>query len=275
MAATETPVKVFAACAPDGMDAESCSVLEWSIRKHATVPVEIEFMALSKNPDSFWYSDGSRGWQTEMWATPFSCFRWAVPARCNFEGRAIYMDSDVIFMADIAELWNQPMQRGTVALAKGGGSWRYCVSLWDCAEARGHIMELDRLRSDPGSHGQMVAYFKDRPHLTQQFVGDWNCLDGDGHADLRDGSMKALHYTGINTQPQLRHALPRLAAAGKTHWFDGEVKPHPRPDVVALFDELLDEARAEGYGPQRYAQEPEFGPVKKQSLKGYRGRPAK
>lgn len=268
-------IRVFAACDPNHCDLESQSVLEWSIRKHASEPVEIEWMKLSRDPESFWYSDGEgKGWRTETWATPFSCFRWAVPARCNFEGRAIYCDSDVIFMADIAELWNQEMAPGKVALAKGGGSWRYCVSLWDCAEAASHILPLDTLRSDPGSHQRMVAYFRDRPYLTQQFVGDWNCLDGGAYGTLADCEIKAIHYTDIASQPQLRHALPRLAAAGKAHWFDGKTKPHVRADVVELFDRLLEEAKAEGYGPQRYAQDPDFGPIRKQSLKGYRGRPA-
>jgi hypothetical protein len=268
-------IRVFAGCAPNHEDVESQSVLEWSIRKHASRPVEIEWMKLSRDPESFWYSDGEgNGWNTSMWATPFSAFRWGIPAFCGFEGRAIYCDSDVVFMADIAELWDQTIRPGKVALAKGGGSWRYCVSLWDCKEAINHLPAIPWLRREAGAHQRMVGYFKERPHLTDSFQGDWNCLDGEGHSDLRDGSLKALHYTDMSTQPQLRHALPRLAAAGKTHWFNGTVKRHPRADVEALFDELLEEAKENGYGPQRYMQDPPFGPIKKQSLQGYKGRPA-
>jgi hypothetical protein len=157
-------------------------------------------MKLSRDSDSFWFSDGEgNGWNTTTWATPFS----------GFEGRAIYMDSDVIVLADIAQLWHQPMQPGKVALAKGGGSWRYCVSLWDCAEAVKHLPALPWLKREASSHQKMVAYFKDNPGLTQAFSGDWNCLDGEGHPNLRDGAVKAIHYTDMGTQPQLRHAAPR------------------------------------------------------------------
>jgi hypothetical protein len=232
-------------------------------------------MKLSRDPASFWHSDGEgQGWVTREWATPFSCFRWAIPAYCNFEGRAIYMDSDVIVMSDIAGLWTQPMDAGKVALAKGGGSWRYCVSLWDCAAAKGHMLPLDKLRSDPNAHRGMVSYFANRPNLTQAFSGDWNCLDGEGHRNLKDGRIGAIHYTDMGTQPQLRHALPRLEREGKRHWFNGQVRQHPRHDLLALFDELLEEATANGYGVQRYIQDPPFGEFVKKSLTGYKGRPA-
>ncbi|MEN6306099.1 MAG: glycosyl transferase [Armatimonadia bacterium] len=268
-------IRIFVGCAPNHEDIESQAVLEWSIRKHASQPVEIEWMKLSRDPASFWYSDGQGGgWNTTDWATPFSGFRWSIPARCNFEGRAIYMDSDVIVMGDVAELFTQRMTPGTVALAKGGGSWRYCVSLWNCAEAAKHIRSIEWLRSEPAANKTMISYFASRPHLTQAFAGDWNCLDGEGHPNLRDGQLKALHYTDMGTQPQLRHALPRLAREGRKHWFNGQVRAHPRPDVEALFDELLAEAKANGYGPERYAQDEIFGPIPKRSLTGYKGRAA-
>jgi hypothetical protein len=78
----------------------------------------------------------------------------------------------------------------------------------------------------------------------------------------------------MGTQPQLRHALPRLAREGKRHWFNGQVRQHPRHDLLALFDELLEEATANGYGVSRYVQEPPFGEFVKKNLAGYKGRPA-
>lgn len=267
-------IRVFVGCAPNHEDIESQAVLEWSIRKHASKSVAIEWMKLSRDPASPWYSDGDKGWQTKEWATPFSGFRWAIPNRCNFSGRAIYTDSDVIFMADIAELWGQVIKPGKVALAKGGSSWRYCVSLWDCYEAAEHGRPIDRLRTDPNAHRSMGTYYANNPQLTQAFVGDWNCLDGDGHRDLKDGMVKALHYTAMDSQPHLRHAISRLAAQGRKHWFNGAVKRHPRDDVIALFDEMLAEAIANGYGPERYCTDPLYGEMNKKSLTHYRGRAA-
>lgn len=262
-------IRLAVACDPNHCDAESQTVLEWSVVKYTSRPVEITWIKLSRDPEAYGY-----GWRTENWATSFSGLRWGLAQMYGYEGQYIYSDSDVIFLGDLAELWDQPFQPGKVAMAKGGGSWRYCVSKWDAKAAADHIPALPWLRSEAASHQKMVTYFRDRPDLTQAFEGDWNCLDGEGHSDLMDGKLKALHYTDIASQPSTRHAVARLAKEGRTHWFDGKIKPHARPDVVKLFDELLAEATANGYGVQRYIQDPPFGDVAKKSLENYKGRPA-
>lgn len=258
-------VRLFVGCAPDGLDAESLAVLEYSVRKNSSLPVEIEWMTLSRDPASFW-----SGWNTERWPTPFSGFRWAIPAFCGFDGRAVYCDSDVIWMGDIARLWQQPMPRGTVVLGRGGGSWRLCVSLWDCAAAKDVVLPLDQLKARADAHRVMGK--KILPHVGA-FAGHWNVLDGGDFADLRDPTIGCLHYTSISTQPQLRHALPRLEAAGQKHWFDGHVNPHWRPDMETLFDTMLSEAIEAGYRPENYIPAVRYGEVEKASLRGYRGGP--
>lgn len=259
------PVRVFVGCSANGEDAESCAVLEYSLRKFSSRPVEIVWMKQTHDAASFWH-----GWNTERWATPFSGFRWGIPAFCGFEGRAVYTDSDVIFLADINELWSQPMASQAAVLAKGGGSWRLCVSLWDCAAAREHVLPLDQLRTDPMAHHRMCQRVIS-DGFVGSFSGDWNCLDGRGYADLADPAIKALHYTDMSTQPHLRHALPRLAASGASHWFDGAVKPHARPDVEALFDRMLGEAIEAGFAVENYLPPDPFGPYVKASLTHYKG----
>lgn len=264
-------IKVFVGCAPNHEDAESQAVFEWSLRKHTKAAVEIEWMMLSRNPASVWYSNGVNGWQTQRWATPFSGFRWAIPEVCGFEGRAVYSDSDVIWLGDIAELDRQEIAAPAVVLAKGGNSWRYCVSLWDCRRAADHVPSLHALRSDPMSHHRMTSHYHQRPKLTQAFADDWNCLDGQGHADLNSPKLKALHYTDMSTQPQLRHALPRLQACGRKHWFNGTVRRHPRHDIVELFDTLLEEACRHGFDVENYTRTPLYGEINKASLEHYAG----
>lgn len=263
------PVRLFVGCAANHEDAESQTVLEWSIRKHASLPVEITWMRLSKDPASPFYCDTktARGWRTDRWTTPFSGFRWAIPEICGFAGRAIYSDSDIIYLADIADLWTQDMG-GKVVLAKEAGGTRFCVSLWDCAAAKPHVPPLAQLQSNPDSHLRMTYFYRDHPNLVGQFEGAWNCHDKEKFPPLDTWHPKALHYTQINTQPQLRYALPRLEKAGLRHWYDGKPIPHPRKDVVDLFDTLLEEATAKGYGPERYCDEPPFGTYRKKSLAG-------
>lgn len=273
------PIRVFVGAAANYEDLESQAVLENSIRKYASRPVEIEWMQLSRAiepnwkelgvpPRSFWYSDGETGWRTERWATPFSGFRWAIPAFCGFEGRAIYCDSDVIFMADIAELWDQEFQPGKAVMAKGGASWRFCVSLWDCAAVEPHILPIEELRSNPEAHRLMTQRFAGADFV-QSFDGDWNCLDGGDYQNLSDERIKAIHYTSISSQPSTRHALPRLAGAGLKHWYDGPVVDHWRQDIVDLFDRELAEAITSGYPLERYTALPPFGEYRKASLRNY------
>lgn len=271
MSWVEALIRVFVGCAPNGDDLESQAVIDYTLRKFASQPVEITWMRLSRDLASPFYSDGAKGWQTQLWSTPFSGFRWAVPELCRFEGRAIYCDSDVIFRADIAELYEQAFKPGKIVLAKGGAdSWRFCVSLWDCAAAAAIVPPLLRLRARPEAHRELMAKFKGASFV-QAFSGDWNNIDGETKVDIFDPSIKAIHYSSEAHQPQLRHAIPRLAKEGRKHWFDGEVRPHWRKDLVELFDRLLAEAIAAGYRPENYAPETLFGDYKKMSHKaGYR-----
>ncbi len=262
-------IRVFVGCAPNGEDAESQAVLEYTLRKHATLPVEITWMQLTGDRSSLWFSDGrGGGWVTNEWPTPFSGFRWAVPAACGFAGRAIYVDSDFIFLGDVAELWTQRFAPGKAVLRKAGPAhaWRTCISLWDCAAAERVLPPIAQIRAD---HRAAVKAFR-AGGWAQDFTGNWNCLDGEGLA-LDDPAVKAIHYTDMSCQPQLRHALARLRREGRRHWFDGQVRPHPRADLQALFDKLLQDAQSNGYRVSTYIPAASFGAIAKRNLKTYRG----
>jgi hypothetical protein len=133
-----------------------------------------------------------------------------------------------------------------------------CVSKWDCAAARAHLPPIEKLQDDPHIHRGLMRRFAATPAIVQEFAGgDWNTLDLEPF-DLSDPRVKALHYTGIPTALQLKHALPRLAREGTRHWYTGPAREHPGQDLQRLFDRLLVEATAAGYGIERYRREP-FG----------------
>lgn len=219
-------------------------------------------MHLSTDPQSPFH-----GWDTQRWATPFSGFRWAVPELCNFQGRAIYCDSDFIFLSDIRQLWEQqdPLPPGKVVIGKGGEAWRLCCCVFDCERARPYMIPIETLKQDSGLHPQMNQKFR-RGGITQPFQGDWNNLDGKDMKAL--SNIDALHYTCMNTQPQLEFALPRLAKQGIKHWFDGQVSEHPREDVITLFRTLLREALDSGISLHDYMQHEPYGDIKKRSFVG-------
>jgi hypothetical protein len=233
-------IRVFVGCAYGGMDAESMAVLEWSINKHTSLPVDIVWMYQGA-------SEAFTGWDVSKWATPFSGFRWAIPELCGFEGKAIYMDSDMIVLSDLAELWNQDT-RGHVVLGKGSGEWRLCVSLWDCAAAKGKVMPIDDMKRIADSHSKMRRISTD-PGFIGAFSGNWNCLDREYQPGM---NAKILHYTDMRSQPQHRHAALRLGMQGKRHWFKGNLTPERFPVINAMFDDLLAEAYQNGYPLERY-----------------------
>lgn len=264
-------VKIFVGCDPNDCDLEQMMVLEYSLRKHASLPLDIHWMQLSRDPASFWYSDPEQqaGWRTETWATPFSGLRWAVPAYCDYTGRAIYMDADMLALCDIAELWRAPFEPGKIIMGKGRKqSWRFCVSVWDCAAARAHLPELDALRSTPQAHQNLMRYFAEHAELIQPLDSDYNNIDGEKKA-IAD--IRILHYSDMGTQFTHKYSVPRLAQEGQKHWFDGQIIEHPRRDLAELFDRYYDEALANGYSLERYRVPQRFGKIVKESQKDYLG----
>jgi hypothetical protein len=251
-------IRVFVGCAPDGHDAESQAVLEYSIRSRCSLPVELTWMIATRDTSSFW-----SGWDMSKWATPFSGFRWAVPIACSFRGRAIYMDSDLIVLGDLADLWAMELRAGEVVAARDPS--RFCISLWDCDMARGHIPQLEALRQADG-HARSSAYFRTHPGLVHSFGSAWNYLDTKDTGPFTN----VVHYTDLSTQPHLRLAIPRLQRAGQSHWYDGPRRPHHRPDIVRLFDAEYAAAVEAGYGVERYAQAEHFGAIGKRRMRGYR-----
>lgn len=252
-------IRVFIGCAPDGADAESQAVLEHSIRSRCTGEVDITWMIATRRNGSLW-----SGWDMSRWATPFSGFRWAVPVACGYRGRAIYMDSDLVVLGDLAELFELHLKPGQVAAARN--PFRFCVTLWDCAAAKGHILPLVDLQRADG-HATQAKYFATHPGLVQNFGSTWNYLD----TEDRGPFGKVVHYTDLSTQPQLNHALARLARDRKAHWYDGPRRPHPRPEIVELFEAEYAAARQAGFHVEQYLPAETYGQLSKRIMAGYRG----
>lgn len=66
-------------------------VLEDSIRARTTGPVEVRFC---------------RQEIERVGGTNFGFVRFMVPSLCEFKGKAIYLDADMVALADVRELWN-------------------------------------------------------------------------------------------------------------------------------------------------------------------------
>lgn len=69
-------------------------VLANSIARHSSIPVEITPLVLSQLPI------------TRRGLTEFTFSRFLVPHLCRFQGRALFLDADMVVTGDIAELAN-------------------------------------------------------------------------------------------------------------------------------------------------------------------------
>lgn len=251
-------IRIFVGCSANGEDAEAQLLLEYTLRKHASDDVDLTWMKLSRDSASPWYSDPGRGagWNTEGWATPFSPFRWAIPHVCKYEGRAIYMDVDMIFMADVVQLWEQAIPENKCLLAKNES--QTCVILFDNKRCESFFPNFNSLRSTKGLYRSVR---KNVGVNAAKFSGNWNCLDGEAYQSLTDTDIKIIHFTKVETQPHQKWAIPRLRKENKKHW--GEYarpcgQPHARKDVAPLVDGLWEEARAAGYTVEKYLDPAEF-----------------
>lgn len=263
-------IQIFVGCDPNNGDLEQMMVLDYSVRKHASLPVRIHWMRLTGDAASPWYCDpaAGRGWRTETWSTPFSALRWSLPACRDYQGRALYMDADMLVLDDLAGLWTMPLRdKAVMAARQDGEGWLYCVTLWDCERARRHLPGLDAMRADPQTHRRLKKYFARRPELVQALDPRYNCIDGENRAADEIG---ILHYSDMSTQFSHRHAMARRQAEGGEHWYDGPVRPHPRADLTALFNRYYQEALDAGYRPEHY-RVPPFGHLPKASQRDYPG----
>lgn len=243
-------IRIFCGCSPNGEDAESQAVLEYTLRKNTKEDLDITWMKLSNNKMSPFY-----GWNTLKFSTPFTPFRWCIPELCKFSGRAIYMDTDMICMSDIADLWKQNMKGNAILVQnKEMKVIRTCVSLWDCEAIRFFVPPLPTIVSMKRMR-DAYKYCLNILNLNKKKVGEysgrWNLVDLKG-SNLDDPDLKMIHYSSIAHQPHLEHAIQRLQKNNQKHWYDGQRFPHWRSELVELFERLLCEAKAAGFLPENY-----------------------
>ena len=167
----QSVIRIFIGSSP--VYAEQEKVLEYSIRKHTSAEVEITFMR-----------GGEKG-LVASGCTGFTNFRWAVPDLAGHKGYAIYLDCDMLILADIKELW----------------VWRH-IGRWVCLkDGRTEVSVIDcRRKVAPANqvHKYNKHAFTGMVHLLRDIPPCWNVKSG----KLEPG-MKLLHFTDLHSQPWL------------------------------------------------------------------------
>jgi Glycosyl transferase family 8 len=166
--------------------------------------------------------------------TEFSLYRFLIPQICNHQGKAIYIDSDVICLEDIGALFDTDLN-GHSFLTKGdayshaqGKTWGLSVMLIDCEKTRFDLEtifdDIDNNKYSYNDFSRMSARFlQHHPYSIGELDPKWN------EFDRYDSRTKLIHYTNLETQP----------------W------KHPHHPYGKLWFQYFEEAIAAGYVTQK------------------------
>jgi hypothetical protein len=93
----------------DTRQAVASDVLAHSLRKHASIPLDIRF--LKKHELGFDRID-------PLASTEFTYTRFLVPSLCGFRGKALFMDCDMLAFSDVKEVFDLDMSECAVRVVK-------------------------------------------------------------------------------------------------------------------------------------------------------------
>lgn len=197
-AMSASPLRIF--CGADRSQQLPFQVLAASIRRHASQPIDIRPIDNSLAPPA---PDPRFAPYTE-----FSFARFAIPALCEFKGRALYMDSDMLVFADIAELFRLPFDDARVLIERGADlskGKQAAVMMLDCERLNWNV---NTIIGDLGHRYGYNALMSLGPLLGPDDIRDdlpngWNDLDM-----YRSGVTRNLHFTEIRIQPWVHPGHP-------------------------------------------------------------------
>ena len=186
--------------------------------------------------------------------TGFSFYRFCIPQLCGYEGRAIYLDADMVVVGDIVELYELEMEQPALARPhEEGKRWYTSCMLLDCGRLN-HWKPKEwvaLINAGLASYGATMngdvggLNYNDFGAMPQ----NWN------HLDHYNAETKLLHYTNVPTQPwkrgghphrdvflkELNHALHDGALMVKEVVREieaGHIYPEILEDMEALFPEV-------------------------------------
>lgn len=187
----EAPIRVFIGMS----DSEwlPARVLEYSIRLHTSY--DVECVHLNKMSSMLVFPKDKKNQPR----TPFSFQRFLIPKLCNYHGRAIYLDADMLVFQDIFQLWSTSFEGEHLLYTENkmsGRSPQFSVMLLDCEALEWDMHELvTKLDNGELSYAQLMYEMKVVHRAAARLPWAWNSME------YFDHNVKLLHYTDMNTQP--------------------------------------------------------------------------
>lgn len=196
----ESPIRIYVGATEEQMLA--VKVLEYSIRKHASMTVEVMPLHYActeipapKNPRN-------------IGKTPFSFQRFLIPELAGYRGRAIYLDSDMLVFRDIRRLWVQPFDGAQILASPSSDpssrSPQFSVMLLNCDDLHWDIRQIIRdLDNGKYTYEQVLYNMGLVERMRQSLDPAWNSLES-----YKEEETALIHYTDMPTQPWVYHENP-------------------------------------------------------------------
>ena len=135
--------------------------------------------------------------------TEFSLYRFLIPELCKHQGKAIWMDSDIVCLSDIGELFDTDLgEHDFLACGDvyGKGKWTSSVMLIDCSKTKWSISQyMKEIKESRYSYTDLTQTTEQFLHYHPFSIGkldpNWNVFD------YADEKTKLIHYSDISTQP--------------------------------------------------------------------------
>ena len=176
-------------------------VLAESILKHSSEPVSIHPIYLPN------LQKIHNRKQNVLASTEFSFSRFLVPYLMNYQGWAVFMDSDMVMISDITELWQLRNEKYAVQVCKheytpnagkkflGNTQTIYAKKNWsslmlmNCSQCK--TLTTDYVNTATGLELHQFKWLKDE-HLIGEIPLEWNWLVGE--YTYKD-NVKNIHFT--------------------------------------------------------------------------------
>lgn len=172
----------------------ACRLLQFSMRRHASMEVEFDTMENLGLPFPTQAKNQPR--------TGFSFNRFAIPGLAGYHGRAMYCDADMLVFKDVRELWDLPFDGATVLHCPSTSDVKrrqFSVLVLDCDRLRWNAADIvNGLDEGRYSYEQLFWDFCIEPpgHIRAGLPMEWNSLDL--HVP---GKTALIHYTHMESQP--------------------------------------------------------------------------
>jgi hypothetical protein len=201
---SDVPARIFVGCMPE--QDLAFRVLAYSIKRHASISTVVERLDEAVSRAGIHVPTPADAKNTGR--TPFSFQRFAIPALRHYQGRAVYVDSDMLVLNDCRGLWNFDMRdRQMLSVAQPAGSGRrpqFSVMLIDCERLRWDVAELvARLDEDTYTYEQLMYEMKSVQDWEAALPETWNSLER-----YVPNETCLVHFTDMDTQPWLNPLHP-------------------------------------------------------------------